>query len=66
MNGDPALVSALRKLVRAGETAGVSIEQMIDLLNSGVSLDALLQLIAARLQEMETKFADRTPVSWVM
>jgi hypothetical protein len=42
-------VNAIRKLAVAGEHAGFSLEQMIQLLNSGMSAVALLDLIDWRL-----------------
>jgi len=44
------LVSAIRKLAIAGQQAGFSLEQMIDLLNAGLSVETLLDLIAWRLE----------------
>jgi len=44
------LVSAIRKLAIAGQQAGFSLEQMIDLLNAGLSVETLLDLIALRLE----------------
>ncbi len=41
---------AIGKLAIAGEQAGFTIEQMIDLLNSGLSVETLLELIARRLE----------------
>jgi len=46
----PSLVNAIYKLAMAGEQAGFSVEQMIQLLNSGLSVEALLELIAWRLE----------------
>jgi hypothetical protein len=46
----PSLVCAIYKLAMAGEQAGFSVEQMIQLLNSGLSVEALLELIAWRLE----------------
>jgi uncharacterized protein YoaH (UPF0181 family) len=43
------LMSAIRKLAIAGEQAGFTVEQMIDLLNAGMSVGSLLDLIAWRL-----------------
>ena len=45
----PSRVNAVRKLAIAGEQAGLSLEQMIQLLNSGMSAVALLNLITWRL-----------------
>jgi hypothetical protein len=50
----PSLVRAVSKLAVAGEQAGFSVEQMIELLDSGLSVETLLDLISWRLQG-ETK-----------
>lgn len=41
---------AIGKLAVAGEQAGFTIEQMIDLLDSGLAVETLLELIAWRLE----------------
>jgi hypothetical protein len=46
------LVTAIGKLAVAGEQAGLSVEQMIRLLNDGLRVETLLELIAWRLTEM--------------
>lgn len=46
----PSLMIAIGKLAIAGEQAGFTIEQMIDLLNSGLAVESLLELIAWRLE----------------
>ncbi|HKS74750.1 MAG TPA: hypothetical protein VJQ82_16215 [Terriglobales bacterium] len=50
----PALVRAVRKLAMAGEQAGFSLEQMIDMLNAGLSVLVLLELISWRLELLRT------------
>jgi len=45
----PSLVLAISKLALAGEHAGFTLEQMIELLNDGLSVGTLLELIAWRL-----------------
>jgi len=45
----PSLVLAISKLAIAGEQAGFTLEQMIDLLNDGLTVATLLELIAWRL-----------------
>jgi hypothetical protein len=45
-----SLVNAITKLAIAGEQAGFSVEQMIELLNAGVTVETLLELIAWRLE----------------
>ncbi len=42
-------VNAIFKLALVGEQAGFSLEQMIELLNSGVKVVALLELITMRI-----------------
>jgi hypothetical protein len=45
----PTLMTAIAKLVVAGEQAGFTVEQMIQLLETGASVEALLDLIELRL-----------------
>lgn len=47
------LVSAINKLAIAGTQAGFSLEQMIQLLDDGLSVESLLDLIAWSLQRRE-------------
>jgi hypothetical protein len=51
--GSPSLATAVGKLAIAGEQAGFKIEQMIELLNEGLSVETLLDLISWRLQTMQ-------------
>jgi hypothetical protein len=44
-----SLMIAIGKLAIAGEQAGFTVEQMIDLLNSGIAVETLIELIAWRL-----------------
>jgi hypothetical protein len=46
---NPSLVLAISKLAVAGEQAGFTLEQMIELLDAGVEVETLLELIAMRL-----------------
>jgi hypothetical protein len=46
---NPSLVLAISKLAMAGEQAGFTLEQMIKLLDDGLSVTTLLELIAWRL-----------------
>ena len=64
---NPRLVRAIGKLAMAGEQAGFSLEEMIDMLDSGVSVSALLALISSRLEEPPTpsRALDSIP-HWVM
>ena len=45
----PILMTAIEKLVRAGEQAGFSVEQMIQMLQMGIEVETLLQMIDRRL-----------------
>jgi hypothetical protein len=45
----PSTAATVYKLSVAGEQAGFSLEQMIHILNSGVSVETLLHLIEERL-----------------
>jgi hypothetical protein len=49
---NPKLVTAIGKLTVAGEQAGLSVEHMIQLLNDGLTVETLLELIAWRLTEI--------------
>lgn len=46
---NPSLVLAISKLAAAGEQAGFSLEQMIDLQDHGLEVETLLELICWRL-----------------
>ena len=63
-----SLYHAVCKLAIAGEQAGFTVEQMIQLLNAGISIEILLEMIEKRLHP-ETKSPMPVPVSslrWVM
>jgi hypothetical protein len=45
------LVSSIAKLAMAGEQAGFTVEQMIQLLNAGLGVESLVDLIAWRLEQ---------------
>ena len=53
----PALKRAVEKLAQAGERAGFCVEDLIRILNAGVSVECLLELIELNLQAREP--ADR-------
>lgn len=62
----PSLVGAVERLAIAGQQAGLSVEQMIDLLNDGMAVDTLLDLIAWRLEAMRNPLLLRgAPSDWV-
>lgn len=46
-----ALVSGIAKLAAVGEQAGFTVEQMIGLLNAGLEVEGLVELIAWRLEQ---------------
>jgi hypothetical protein len=46
----PVLTRTVEKLARAGEQAGFCVEDLIRILNAGVSMERLLQLIEMNLQ----------------
>ena len=52
------MIAAVTKLAVAGEQAGLSVEQMIRLLDAGLSVEALLTLIAQRLDGKGMRFRD--------
>jgi hypothetical protein len=63
---NPSLVLVISKLAIAGEQAGFTLEQMIELLNDGLSVATLLDLIAWRLHGAPLQ-SDLWPRShWVM
>ena len=47
------LVRAIEKLARAGEQAGFTVEEMVDMLQRGMGTRHLLDLIVARLTAIE-------------
>jgi hypothetical protein len=63
----PCLITAVGKIAIAGEQAGFSVEQMIALLNEGLTVETLLDLISWRLEDA-TKPMIRPPCSsgWVV
>jgi hypothetical protein len=44
------LARAIERLAAAGEEAGISVEQMIQILNVGVSVEDLLDIVDKKLQ----------------
>ena len=61
---NPSLQTAINKLAIFGERAGFGVEQMIQILNAGISMDTLLQLIASNL-EVKKPAAPSSP-RWIM
>ena len=63
----PLLVSAINKLAIVGQQAGFSVEQMIQLLDEGVTVETLLELIAWSLERRQPARASLPCTSnWVM
>lgn len=62
-----SLRTAVEKLALAGEQAGFTIDQMIQLLNIGISLEALIMLILWRLDSVQEPLtAVVSMTSWLM
>ena len=60
----PSTTHAIYKLAVAGEQAGFSLEEMIQLLNAGVSVETLLHLIELRLSKAAPSGASSS--GWIM
>ncbi len=61
------LERAVCKLAIAGEQAGFSVEQMIEFLNAGLSVEGLLDLIALRLEKLpEPSVPPGRPCGWIV
>lgn len=61
------LATAVGKLAVAGEQAGFSLEQMIQLLNDGLTVESLLELITWRLTEAKYPITSRgCAAHWVV
>jgi hypothetical protein len=61
-----AQVAAINKLAVAGEQAGFTLEQMIQLLDSGLSVETLLEMIAWRFEAMQGASRPLAASSWRM
>ena len=59
-----SLQTSVFKLAIAGEQAGLTIEQMIQMLNDGVSIEGLLRVIAWRLGQPIVE--DSRSSRWIM
>jgi hypothetical protein len=60
------LLSAIGKLAVAGEQAGLSVEQMIQLLDDGLTVDILLELITWRLTQIPNPITPCRPAHWIV
>jgi hypothetical protein len=63
---NPSLVLAISKLAAAGEQAGFTLEQMIELLDSGLEVETLLELIGLRLYGSRSACVRSSASNWVM
>jgi len=61
----PSLENSICKLAMAGEQVGFSVEQMIWMLNAGVTLEGLLGLIEWRLR-IGVPANQKCPCRWVI
>ena len=62
MQQQPVLAQAIERLARAGEQAGITVKDMIQILNAGVSVETLLDLIEQSLQAPREE--TRHPSRW--
>jgi hypothetical protein len=61
----PSLVMAMGKLAIAGEQAGFSVEQMTGLLNDGLTVETLLDLISSHLGYSHQTAATSGSSMWI-
>ena len=64
MDKPEILLTAVNRLAILGERAGFSVLQLIQLLNAGMTVEGLLQLIESRLASQSTSSAGSP--NWVM
>lgn len=62
----PSLVVAISKLAILGEQAGFTVEQMIQLLDAGITVGGLLELISWRLERRLGTAPNGASAHWVM
>ena len=60
----PSVIRAVYKLSVAGEQAGFSVEQMIQMLKAGITVETLLHLIEWRLGAADLRPAHSS--RWIM
>lgn len=61
-----ALVSGIAKLAIVGQQAGFTVEQMIGLLNAGLGVEGLVELIAWRLEQPKPLAQVASSSVWVV
>ena len=62
----PSVAASVFKLALAGEQAGFTIEQMIALLNSGLTVETLLLVIEWKLTQAPIEPSQLRSSRWVM
>ena len=62
----PILVSGIAKLAMAGQQAGFTVEQMIGLLNAGLGVEELIDLIACHLEQSEPLAPAGSVSAWIV
>ena len=62
----PLLKSAIHKLALAGEQAGFSLDQMIQMLNDGISVEQLIEVIGLEIECNEPNRPPNPNSAWVM
>jgi len=63
----PSIAASVFKLAVAGEQAGFTLEQMIELLNAGLTVESLLRMIERRLARVSACEPEQLGSSrWVM
>jgi len=62
---NPSLVLAISKLAAVGEQAGFTLEQMIELLDEGLEVETLLELICWRLHGVSLPVTNGSSAHWV-
>jgi hypothetical protein len=60
------LVSGIAKLATIGQQAGFTVEQMIRLLDAGLGVDGLLELIAWRLEQPKALAPVAYASAWIV
>lgn len=61
-----ALVSGIGKLATVGQQAGFSVEQMIQLVDAGLTVEGLVELIAWRLEQPKPLAPVASSSIWVV
>ena len=62
----PSVAASVFKLAVAGEQAGFTVEQMIEFLNAGITMETLLNLIEWKLPSAQINPSEFRSSRWVM